>query len=181
MSVRYPLFILIALPFVLLCSCSSFKTEAVQSWEKDMALIPLDTAALNGQYSNAEREPKTNFRLWDLMFKAPHGTSQATDIVDVRVIAPDRVQFTLVRSLSIVATEVVTFEPHATHIRFSESEAGGYPPLFWGIGSSESGFGLTPEGDASVIHTRSGIGFVLIMPVGGAGIPATNCVYPRIR
>lgn len=145
-----------------------------------MALVPLDTAAINGRYSNAEKEPKTNFFLWDLLFSAPVGTSQATDIVDVRVVAPDEVQFSLVRRLSVVATRVVTFETHATHIRFGKSEAGGYPPLFWGIGSSESGFGMTPEGNASVIHTRGGIAFVLIMPIGGAGTPTLRSVYPRI-
>lgn len=172
-------FVLLCILLASLCSCSSFKDNDIRVWEQKTQLVTLDTAALNGRYSNAEKEPVTNWLLWKLLFSTPVNVSRPTDIVDVRVIAPDRIRFSLLRSGKAIATEVLTFTSQTTHIRVGQTGAAGYPPLFWGMASSEAGFGLTPGNDAGIIYTSGSIAFVLCMPIGGTGM-IIDAIYPRV-
>lgn len=174
--------ILLALSCLLilsLCSCSSFRKEDVRAWEQNAQLVPLDTSALNGKFSNVEHGTQTRWMLWDLVSK--ERSSYSTDIVEIQVAGPDVVRFSLIRSDKVIAVHELEYDAYATHIRFNVAATWGYAPLIWATSNFRSGTGLTTDNALSILSFRRGTLFLLFLPVYPVNKAPIHSIYQRVR
>lgn len=156
--------------------------------------VSLSAGEFAGVYKNADRRSLGgHFLLWEKLAHTDAGfhfgwtckqyvpMSKPEDQVAIRMDGSRKMQITLVRHATEIASTTTRFRRHEDFIELEKSRRGIlflWPP-FWGWGSTETDLYLGPDGELWVASDEGGTGFMLILPF--AARSKSHCGYERVQ